>query len=125
MAPHGQRHHSPNTLEHLELNTVFDGLFHAFSWIVTLAGIVLLLVAERPRRGLLSAFVGGLLIGWGLFDLVEGVVDHHLLGLHHVRPGPDEALYDLGFLVWGAAMLGAGLLWRSAERRSAAAGAAP
>lgn len=23
-------------------------------------------------------------MGWGLFDLVEGLVDHQLLGAHHV-----------------------------------------
>ena len=37
-------------------------------------------------------------------------MDHHLLEIHHVRPGPDELLYDLGFLAWGALMLGAGLV---------------
>jgi len=26
-------------------------------------------------------------------------------GLHHVRPGRDELLYDIGFLMWGAATL--------------------
>lgn len=46
-----------------------------------------------------------MLFGWGLFNVLEGIVDHHLLQIHHVRPGPDQALYDLGFLVWGAAML--------------------
>jgi uncharacterized membrane protein len=29
---------------------------------------------------------------------------------HHVRPGPNELLYNLGFLAWGAIMLAAGLL---------------
>jgi uncharacterized membrane protein len=40
--------------------------------------------------------------------VVEGLVNHQLLGLHHVRPGPDELLYDIGFLVWGAVMLAVG-----------------
>jgi uncharacterized membrane protein len=51
-----------------------------------------------------------LLIGWGLFNLVEGVVDHHLLGVHHVRPGPNQLAYDLSFLAWGAIMLIVGRL---------------
>jgi uncharacterized membrane protein len=46
-----------------------------------------------------------MLAGWGGFNVVEGIVDHHLLNLHHVRPGPDALLYDLGFLAWGAVML--------------------
>ena len=32
-----------------------------------------------------SASLGLVLIGWGLFSLVEGVINHHLLTIHHVR----------------------------------------
>jgi hypothetical protein len=32
--------------------------------------------------------VGVLLAGWGGFNLVEGLVDHQLLGNHHVRDLP-------------------------------------
>ena len=45
-----------------------------------------------------------------MFNTVEGVIDHHVLNLHHVRPGPDEVLYDLAFLAWGIVMLVAGIL---------------
>jgi uncharacterized membrane protein len=97
----------PDTLENLELNTLGDGLFHAATWIMTLAGVMLLLIAngDRERPDARRRFLGGLLIGWGLFDVVEGVIDHHILNLHHVRPGPNEALYDYAFLAWGTAML--------------------
>ena len=40
--------------------------------------------------------------------MVEGLVDHFLLGIHHVRSGPNQLAWDLGFLAWGALMLGAG-----------------
>jgi uncharacterized membrane protein len=62
-------------------------------------------------------------VGWGLFNTVEGLIDHHLLGLHHVRPGPDALVYDVAFLLWGLAMLltGAWLL-RSAPRASSRSG---
>jgi uncharacterized membrane protein len=115
----------PVTLADLELNTTADGLFHALTWIVTVVGVLMLLTAERPASQPLARFIAGLLIGWGLFNLVEGLINHHLLGLHHVRPGPDEALYDVGFLIWGAAVLAAGGgLWRRAaaqERTTASA----
>ena len=26
------------------------------------------------------------LAGWGIFNLIEGIIDHHLLELHHVNP---------------------------------------
>ena len=38
--------------------------------------------------------VGSLLIGFGTFNLVEGVIDHHLLGIDtpalDERPGPED-----------------------------------
>jgi uncharacterized membrane protein len=54
-----------------------------------------------------------MLIGFGLFNLIEGIIDHHLLGIHHVNETvlQDRWVYwDLGFLVWGALMLIGG--WR-------------
>jgi uncharacterized membrane protein len=57
--------------------------------------------------------VGTLLIGWGLFNLVEGLIDHQWLGVHHVnetRPRDQWLLWDLGFLAWGLAMLAVGAL---------------
>jgi len=54
-------------------------------------------------------FVGLLLMGWGAFNVMEGLVDHHLLGLHHVRTDSrHQRLWDLGFLLWGAAMFASG-----------------
>ena len=50
--------------------------------------------------------VGLLLAGWGLFNLVEGVVDHHLLQLHHVRDDLGGPLsWDLGFLAVSVVLL--------------------
>jgi uncharacterized membrane protein len=66
-------------------------------------------------------------MGFGIFNLVEGIVDHHLLGLHHVNETvPREAwiYWDVAFLVWGAAMLIAGWALLRAGRRETAARAA-
>ena len=54
--------------------------------------------------------VGMALAGWGVFNLVEGLIDHQLLGLHHVRDDLGAPLgWDLGFLVFGALLLAGGL----------------
>ena len=100
----------PTTLAGLEDNTLADGLFHVAGWALTVAGLSLLLVSSDGRRRADGRrwFFGGLLFGWGAFDLVEGLVDHYLLRLHHVRPGPDQEVYDLAYLFWGAAMIVAG-----------------
>jgi uncharacterized membrane protein len=64
-----------------------------------------------------------LLAGWGVFNVVEGVIDHQLLGLHHVRDDLGAPIgWDLGFLAFGVLLVLAGLaLARSGERRLALA----
>lgn len=49
-----------------------------------------------------------MLMGWGIFNFVEGLVDHQILGIHHVREDVphDQWLYwDIAFLLWGQLML--------------------
>jgi uncharacterized membrane protein len=94
----------PVTMAALEQNMVWDGLFHAGVWLVTLAGVYLLLGEARRGAALPSfgTFTGQLLIGFGAFNLVEGLIDHHLLELHHVRDLPVHVpLYDWIFLLVG------------------------
>ncbi|HEU5472468.1 MAG TPA: DUF2243 domain-containing protein [Actinophytocola sp.] len=106
------------------INMVGDGLFHLACLVAVLVGIGLLAAASPATRpGGARRLAGGMLAGWGCFNLVEGVVNHQLLGLHHVRPGPDELAYDLGFLVLGAVLLGVGM-WLG-RTRSAAPGRSP
>lgn len=112
-------------LHNLKINTVFDGLFHVSAYIFVLIGLVWLWNVSRRAHMRWSAklFVGGLLIGFGLFNLIEGIVDHHLLGLHHVNetaPRDQWVYWDIGFLLWGAAMVLVGwLLWRRGRRDDA------
>ncbi|WP_424360582.1 DUF2243 domain-containing protein [Methylocystis parvus] len=116
---------TPDTVANLELNTLWDGLFHAFTWVCVAVG--LLLLWRAARRGVLSGreLVGALLMGWGGFNLVEGAVNHLILGIHHVNetaPRSQWAFWDWGFMLWGAAMLVAGwALHVSWRRRYAAA----
>jgi uncharacterized membrane protein len=68
------------------VNMFWDGIFHFFCMIVVIVGVVLLWKllyrTDIDRSGRLLA--GGLLLGWGLFNIVEGLIDHHLLKLHNV-----------------------------------------
>ncbi|MBG6184188.1 putative membrane protein [Arthrobacter sp. CAN_A214] len=74
---------------------VSDGIFHAFSWGATVCA--LFLFADLRRRGALSlpAWTGGVLLGSGIFQLYDGVVQHKVFGLHQIRYGVDLAVYDL------------------------------
>jgi len=71
-----------------------------------------------------SGFVGSLGVGWGLFNLVEGIIDHQILGIHHVRTDvPSVLLWDLGFLVFGALLVAFGAtLIRAGQHKDAALG---
>jgi uncharacterized membrane protein len=93
-----------------KVNMVWDGFFHAGVWTITAIGILLLWRAGRRDSADLSGglLAGALLIGWGLFNLVEGVIDHHLLQLHHVYEPAGLSVWDWLFLLWGAGMLGGG-----------------
>jgi uncharacterized membrane protein len=96
-----------NTVPGLEVNTTWDGIFHSATWITTVVGLALLWRAERLYDIRWSfVLLGAIVMGWGGFNLVEGIVDHEILGIHHVRDdlgGPIE--WDLGFLAWGALFL--------------------
>lgn len=105
------------TVAGLEENTLADGLFHGVTFVAALAGLFVIWSALK-RGALLSGkhLVGMMLAGWGLFNLVEGVIDHQILTVHHVN-GDNVVLWDTLFLVFGAALLVGGLmLARRGER---------
>jgi uncharacterized membrane protein len=94
----------PNTMEALEQNMRWDGLFHAAMWVITLAGVYLLLSDSKGEVGIPTTlqFTGQLVLGWGLFNLVEGLIDHQILNLHHVRDLPVHVpAFDWLFLLVG------------------------
>jgi len=62
--------------------------------------------------------VGWMLVGWGLFNVVEGLVDHHLIGIHHVRETGSQTAWDLAFLAFGALLVAGGWLVIRTARRS-------
>jgi len=62
-------------------------------------------------------------VGWGLFNLVEGIVDHQLLGVHHVRDDLGGPLsWDVGFLAASLVLLLAGLLLQARQPRRSGCG---
>jgi len=119
--------HPMTTVAGLEANTLADGLFHVATWLCVLAGSTLAWRAWRTGRLAppWRAHLGLLLAGWGAFNLVEGLVDHHLLAIHHVRDDLGGPLgWDLAFLALGAVLLAAGwALARGGERVAQPAGA--
>jgi uncharacterized membrane protein len=111
-----------DTLPNLEFNVLLDGLFHASTYAFTAIGLFILWRTARKPHFWWSPklLLATMLMGFGIFNLVEGVVDHHLLGLHHVNETapPEQWIYwDIGFLIWGLAMLvGGWALYRAGKR---------
>jgi uncharacterized membrane protein len=106
------RDYPSDTVSGLEANTLADGFFHLATWCLVVAAMLLIMRAWR-RRELAPpwrAHIGMMLAGWGAFNLVEGVIDHQLLGIHHVRDdlgGPRG--WDLAFLGFGVLLVAGGL----------------
>jgi uncharacterized membrane protein len=91
----------------VEINMFWDGLFHAFTWLMTAAGLALLWNAvKRPDVPLSNrTLVGSLALGWGLFNLIEGLIDHELLGIHHVFEAGNHLTWDMAFLASGIVLI--------------------
>ncbi|WP_036479266.1 DUF2243 domain-containing protein [Myxosarcina sp. GI1] len=103
---------STRTIAGLELNTLGDGLFHVFDWLMTLSGIIVLWLAVKGDNVDLSTstFIGSFAVGAGLFNVVEGILSHHLLQIHHVKPGVYQQAWDLGFIGVGLLSIAVGWL---------------
>jgi uncharacterized membrane protein len=115
----GVKYYPTTTVPGLRMNTLWDGFFHAVTWIAVLTGLAILYgrVTRRRRRVWTSRVLWGwALVGWGLFNLVEGIVDHHILAIHHVHGGPYQLWWDIAFLVLGAILVVAGWLLQRGGR---------
>jgi uncharacterized membrane protein len=102
-----------DTFVNKSVNMFWDGIFHAFTLLTTILGVYLLFkVLHRPmivKDG--SLLIASMLGGWGIFNLIEGFIDHHLLKLHNVYEYSGyRDWYNYGFLTFGAILLLPGLI---------------
>jgi uncharacterized membrane protein len=78
---------STETVIGKSVNMFWDGIFHFFCLLVVFTGVILMwkLLFRTDVNRSKKLFSGGLLLGWGLFNIVEGIIDHHILKLHFVK----------------------------------------
>jgi len=92
-------------------------VFHSAIYVVVLAGLFVLWRSSRLShfRWSTAELAALMLVGFGGFNLVEGIADHHILRLHHVNETVARdywLLWDLGFLASGGTMVAAGaFIW--------------
>ena len=111
---------TPITLAGLQMNVRADGYFLLFAWLATVIGIALLWRARADAAVLGSTriFVGSMLISASGFNVVDEVVNHLILNLHHIRPGPDYLVYDLGLTAVGIILfIGGWVLVQTGQQR--------
>ena len=109
------------SIPNIEINMFWDGIFHTFTWGMTLVGLILLFRAHSVRNILWTSrvFVGSLFLGWGLFNVIEGIVDHHILNLHHVVELRGQSIFDVLFLLAGAVFIVGGWMAIRSARTNA------
>jgi uncharacterized membrane protein len=93
----------PITTDAKSVNMFWDGIFHLCMLLVVITGIVLFwkLSVRRDVDKSGNFLWGGLLSGWGSFNIVEGIIDHHVIGLHNVRElYPHPNVWNYGFIIF-------------------------
>jgi uncharacterized membrane protein len=101
-----------------------DGLFHVLMYLIAAFGLWMSWTGRGGARSSASdrAMLARFVIGFGVWQIVDTVVFHWILRIHHVRITTDSPLaYDLGLLVIGIAITAAG--WRLLPPRGGAGGA--
>ncbi|MBK0401829.1 DUF2243 domain-containing protein [Adhaeribacter sp. BT258] len=98
---------APVTLEAKSINMFWDGVFEAVTWILTLAGIILMWLSRKRTDLDLSnkIFIGGLIAGWGIFNVMDSA-NHFIFRYHNVRDNvPNPEAWNIGFLIMAILMV--------------------
>ena len=86
----------------LRMQLAIDGLFHGLMYVVLAAGLMLLMKARHDfvLSKADSYLFAGMLIGFGLWNVLNGLVFHWALKLHHIKM--DATRPFVADLVWFA-----------------------
>ncbi|MBB5710598.1 DUF2243 domain-containing protein [Sphingomonas xinjiangensis] len=86
----------------LRTQVLADGLFHVFVYALTALGLWLLWRARAglDRPGAARRVAGGVLLGFGVWNLLDVGVFHWVLGIHRIRVNVENPLlYDLAWFI--------------------------
>jgi uncharacterized membrane protein len=99
---------------------VSDGFFHAGSWLCIVIGLFLFADLQRKRATVPKRLWAGALLGWGGFQVYDGLFQHKVLGLHQIRYGVDILPYDLVWNIAGGLGVVVGVLLLLGQARAIA-----
>ena len=113
-------------VQSLRVQILADGLFHALMYAVAVVGLILL---WRSRQGLAAPggsrrLWGGVLIGFGAWNIVDIGLFHWILEIHHIRVESSNPIaWDVGWLlIFGAIPLLLGRLLHGGGEAKASGG---
>ncbi len=100
-----------------DIGLISDGIFHAFSWFATIAGLFLFADLRRRNGLIFQRWLGGVLLGIGVFQLYDGIIQHKWMRIHQIRYVDNVIVYDI---VWNVSaliilLIGLYLLFRSSK----------
>ena len=87
------------------IGLISDGLFHAFSWFATIGSLFMFANIRRKKSLYIKRWIGGVLLGAGLFQLYDGTVQHKWMKLHQIRYNVDIMPYDLTWNITASIMI--------------------
>jgi len=84
-------------IDDLRLQVLWDGWFHALMYAIALAGLIGLWRLHRRGGGEWGwPLVGMVLVGFGLWHVIDTLLSHWLLGIHRIRiDSPNPLAWDL------------------------------
>lgn len=90
------------------VNMFWDGIFHAVTLTAVIIGIISLIRLLKKKNINPSPKLagGGFFAGWGIFNLVEGIIHHHIIKLHNVNEfALDPDIWNYSFLASGIILI--------------------
>src|SRR5215217_5798960 len=83
-----QWHHLLSTIngDDFRFQVAADGYFHALMYVIAVVGLWMLWTSRHdPARSSGRLLVAGILIGFGIWHIVDAVLSHWLIGIHRIR----------------------------------------
>lgn len=97
-----------DTLLGKSINMFWDGIFHLFTLTAVIIGVVSLvrLINKKFINSSPGLAWGGSIAGWGIFNFVEGIINHQIVNLHNVNEfSLNQDIWNLGFLGSGVILI--------------------
>src|SRR5262245_28366344 len=105
----------------ITVSLLWEGLIHALLWVVAAIGLAMLWSVTRRLRSQPSTryLFGTMMLGWGLLNLIDGLINHFLLSLHSASETANSRPWNIGFLFIGGIVfsLVGRLMMKAGKRR--------